>query len=227
MQAPTTRERQPDQRTLVKVLLDQKGQTFTQAAGIPIEENTPGVLFQHLCMSLLLSARISAGNALEATRALIEAGFTTPHKMASASWQQRVDVITWHGYKRYDERTSTMLGTTASLVLEKYDGDLRQLRQAAGREVKREHALLQEFSGIGPIGADIFLREVQLVWDEVFPYADRKVLQAASRLGLPDDAKDLSTMVARRDFARLTAALIRTALDKQYDEISQTSRGVR
>ena len=28
-----------------------------------------------------------------------------------------MDVITWHGYKRYDERTSTMLGNTAELVL--------------------------------------------------------------------------------------------------------------
>src|SRR5438552_19144103 len=67
-------------------------------------------------MSLLLSARISAGNALEATRALIEAGLTTPQKMARATWQRRVDVITWHGYKRYDERTSTMLDDTAGLA---------------------------------------------------------------------------------------------------------------
>jgi hypothetical protein len=37
---------------------------------------------------LPLSARISAGNALEATRALIEAGLTTPQRMAGASWQQ-------------------------------------------------------------------------------------------------------------------------------------------
>src|SRR5438552_6253139 len=114
---------------------------------------------------------------------------------------------------------STMLGDTAELLLDKYKGDLRKLRDAAGREVKREHALLQEFSGIGPVGADIFLREVQLVWDEGFPYADKKVLQAARRLHLPGYGEELSKLVPRKDFARLTAALIRTALEKDYDNV--------
>ena len=91
--------------------------------------------------------------------------------MAEASWQDRVDVITWHGYKRYDERTSTMLGNTSELLIGKYNGDLRKLRDEAKRDVKREHQLLQQFSGIGPVGADIFLREVQPVWDETYPYA--------------------------------------------------------
>jgi endonuclease III len=206
-------------RQVAKLLLRERGRTFVDEAGIDLEKNTPAVLFQHLFMSLLLSKRISAGNALEATRALIEAGLTTPRKMARATWQQRVDVITWHGYKRYDERTSTMLGDTAALLLEKYRGDLRNLRDAAGREVKQERVLLQEFEGIGPVGADIFLREVQLVWSEAFPYADRKVIDTARRLGLPGDADELARLVPRKDFARLTAALIRTALARDYQQV--------
>src|SRR5687767_4540786 len=170
---------------LVRALLCLKGRTFADETGIKLIKNTPSMLFQHLYMSLLLSARISYANALEAARALIKDGLTTPRKMSEATWQDRVDVITWHGYKRYDERTSTMLGDTATLLLDKYDGDLRKLREAASRNVKREHELLQEFSGIGPVGADIFLREVQIVWDEAFPYADKKVLRAAGSLGLP------------------------------------------
>lgn len=58
-------------RQLVRKLLLQRGKTFTSEAGIRIEKNTPAVLFQHLYMSILLSARISAGNALKATRALL------------------------------------------------------------------------------------------------------------------------------------------------------------
>ena len=122
-----------------------------------------------------------------------------------------------------------MLGDTAALVLEKYNGDLRNLRAAAGCDVKREHALLQAFSGIGPVGADIFLREIQLVWEEAFPYADRKVSNAAGRLGLPRDAVELSKLVAKRDFARFTAALMRTAIEKDYQGIRDraAARGVR
>ncbi|MEX0803886.1 MAG: hypothetical protein WD688_11300 [Candidatus Binatia bacterium] len=125
-----------------------------------------------------MSARIPAANAVQAAKALVEARLTTPERMAQASWQDRVDVITWHGYKRYDERTSTMLGNTSKLLIGKYNGDLRKLRDDAERDVKREHRLLQQFSGIGPVGADIFLREVQLVW-ETYPYADKRVIQSA------------------------------------------------
>jgi endonuclease III len=215
------------QDDIVSALLRHKGQTFASQAGIKLEKNTPAVLFQHLYMSLLLSARIAYGNAIEATRALIKAGLTTPQKMAAASWQDRVDVITWHGYKRYDERTSTMLGDTAALALDKYRGDIRNLRDAAGRNVKREHALLQEFSGIGPLGADIFLREAQLVWDEAFPYADSRIRRAAGRLGLPSTTEALSRLLPRHEFARLTAALIRTELDEAYDEIRELARRSR
>ncbi|MDQ6675532.1 MAG: endonuclease [Chloroflexota bacterium] len=212
-------------RALVRAILRRNGRTYAEAAGIKLERNTPAIFFQYLCTSLLLSARISAGNALEAARALIEAGLTTPRKMAGATWQERVDVITGHGYKRYDERTSTMLGDTAALVLQKYGGDLRKLRDAAGRNVRREHRLLQEFKGIGPIGADIFLREVQVAWDEAFPYADRKVLRAARRLGLPADAEQLAKLVSRKDFPRLTAALIRIEPANEYDALRAQAEG--
>jgi endonuclease III len=210
---------------LVTALLRLKGQTFADELGINLAKNTPAVLFQHLNMSLLLSARISYRNGLHAARALIKAGLTTPRKMADATWQDRVDVITRHGYKRYDERTSTMLGDTASLLLDKYNGDLRKLRDAANRDVKREHELLQEFSGIGPVGADIFLREVQIVWGEAFPYADKKVLRAAGSLGLPKDASQLARLVPRRDFARLAAALVRTDLDDVHDQVRTAASG--
>lgn len=166
-------------KQLVKRLLDRYGTTYAQEIGVQVQ-NRPASLFQLLYSALLLSARISARNAAQAAKALVESGLTTPEKMAKASWQRRVDVITSHGYKRYDERTSTMLGNTAELVLDKYHGDLRNLRKEAGHDVKREHQLLQQFSGIGPVGADIFLREVQLVWDEGYPYAEFAEMRGTS-----------------------------------------------
>jgi endonuclease III len=201
--------------TLINVLLERKGQTFADEAGIDVARNSPDALFQHLCMSMLLSARISYRNALQATRALLDAGLKTPQRMAQATWQERVDVITWHGYKRYDERTSTMLGKTAQQLLDAYQGDLRKLRDEADHSVQQEHRLLQAFDGIGAVGADIFLREVQTVWDEAYPYADKKVLEAAGRVGLPRDPKRLASLAPQRDFPRLTAALIRSRLDKE------------
>lgn len=34
---------------------------------------------------------------------------------------------------------------------------------------------LEEFPGIGPAGASVFLREAQAVWPSVAPYADERV----------------------------------------------------
>lgn len=206
------------QRRVVTTLLDRYGTTYAQEIGIRLQDK-PAPLFQLLYSALLMSARISAANAVQAAKALVEARLTTPERMAQASWQDRMDVITWHGYKRYDERTSTMLGNTSELLIGKYNGDLRKLRDEAGRDVKREHRLLQQFSGIGPLGADIFLREVQLIWDKTYPYADKRVIQSARRLRLGTNAQALSKLVPRKDFTRFVAALMRTELAKNYDEI--------
>lgn len=214
-----------DTRRIATTVMKRYGRTYAEEAGIHPEKNTPSALFQLLYLSLMLSARIAARNAVEAASALRKAGLTTAQKMAGASWQARVDVITWHGYKRYDESTSTMLGQTAELALERYKGDLRRLREAAGRDVARERALLQEFKGIGKVGADIFLREVQGVWDEAYPYADRKVLDAASKLDLPTEPDRLARLVSKADFPRFTAGLIRTALAKDYDEVRAAAAG--
>lgn len=94
----------PSQRDLTKAVPDSYGRTYAEEIGVRLKD-APSPLFQLLNAALLLSARIAAGNAVQAARALLEAKLTTPKKMADASWQDRVDVITWHGYKRYDERT--------------------------------------------------------------------------------------------------------------------------
>jgi endonuclease III len=209
-------------QAIVRALLDEYGQTYAHEAGIRIERGTPAVLFQLACLALLLSAPISAGKATLAAKALVDAKLTTPRKMATATWEQRVAIITDH-YKHYDERTSTMLGELAERVLAKYGGDLRKLREAADHDVERECELLQEFKGIGPVGANIFLREVQGVWDEVYPFADNRVLLAARELDLGSDPRSLSKLVDRHEFVRLVAALIRVQLRGDYDRVRAQS----
>jgi hypothetical protein len=72
-----------------------------------------------------------------------------------------------------------MLGDTARVLLDRYAGDLRTLREEAGGRPEQERALLKQFKGIGDVGADIFLREVQAVWDEVRPFVDRRARAGA------------------------------------------------
>lgn len=58
-----------------------------------------------------------------------------------------------------------------------------------------------------------------LVWDELYPFADRRALHAASDLGLGNDAQTLARLVDPPKFARLVAALVRCELGKHAAEI--------
>ena len=204
---------------IIEALLRRFGETYAQALSIDLAGGTPTALFQWLCASLLFSARIRADAALRAAKALFEAGLITPETMASATWEERTRILNRAGYARYDESTSRMLGESSRMLLDRYQGDLRNLREAAGRDPQEERRLLEEFKGIGDVGADIFMREIQLVWEELYPFADRRGLSAAARLGLGDSAQALSAFVDRADFPRLMAALVRVDLGKHYDKI--------
>ncbi|MFC6080057.1 HhH-GDP family DNA glycosylase [Sphaerisporangium aureirubrum] len=205
-------------KAVVKVLLDRYGRTFAEEAGVGLADR-PGALYRLLVLATLLSARISSEIAVAAARELFEAGYGTPEAMARASWQDRVDALGRGHYRRYDERTSTMLGDGAGLLVERWRGDLRGLRDEAKGDPDAIHGLLTTFPGIGPVGADIFLREVQAVWPQVAPYLDRKVLDGARRLGLPYRADALAALACSdKCLARFAAALVRISLDKEAAE---------
>ncbi|WP_186777598.1 endonuclease [Streptomyces salinarius] len=206
-----------DERRIVGDLVGAHGRTYADEAGIRLKD-TPQPLYRLLVLAHLLSTRISASIAVAAARALSEAGLRDPRPMAGAEWQERVDALGRGGYRRYDERTATQLGEGAELLTERWGGDLRKLRDEADGDVSQERRLLQEFPGVGPTGADIFLREAQLVWPEAAPYLDRKALQGARRLGLPDDADRLLSLAGKTEPAVLAAALVRAAVDKDVAE---------
>ncbi|AOW90179.1 endonuclease [Streptomyces olivaceus] len=206
-----------DQRKVVRELVAAHGQTYADEAGIRLKD-TPQPLYRLLVLAHLLSARISGSIAVAAARALGEAGLRDPRRMADADWQERVDALGRGGYRRYDERTATQLGEEAELLSDRWGGDLRRLREEAGGEVPEVRRLLQEFNGVGPTGADIFLREAQLVWPEAAPFVDRKALRGAERLGLPKDPDRLLGLAGKTEPAVLAAALVRAAVDKKVRE---------
>ncbi|MEU4464748.1 endonuclease [Streptomyces sp. NPDC024017] len=202
---------------VVRELVGAHGRTYAEEAGIGLKD-TPQPLYRLLVLSHLLSARIRGSIALATARALHEAGLRDPRRMAQASWQQRVDALGRGGYRRYDERTATQLGDAAELLSERWGGDLRRLRREADGNISELRRLLQEFPGIGPAGADIFLREAQGVWPEAAPYLDAKALQGAERLDLPKDPERLTELAGDTDPAVLAAALVRAAVDKEVAE---------
>ncbi|NDW06992.1 hypothetical protein [Jiella pacifica] len=203
----------------VERLLQRTQKTFAEEMGLDLSKNTPMPLFLWLVAANLFSARISADQALRAAKALKDAGLTTADHMAEATWKERVVILNRNGYARFDEKTSRFLQDVADHCRDAYGGDLRKLREAAGRDPAEERRLLKAFKGIGDTGADIFFREVQVAWGELYPFADKRALQAAETLGLGNDAETLAGLVSKKDFPRLLTALLRADLDGTLEEV--------
>ena len=200
---------------IVKALLDRCGRTYAEEAGIRLADR-PGPLYQLLVLATLLSARISADIAVAAARELFAAGYRSPKAMSEASWQERVDALGRGHYRRYDERTATMLGDGADLLSSRWHGDLRRLRDEASGDTGRLASLLTEFPGLGPTGASIFLREIQDAWPAVAPYVDGRVTSGAGRVGLPVSAAELARIVSSGGQpARVAAALVRVSMSQR------------
>jgi hypothetical protein len=207
-------------RRLARVLLRRYPKSPADRLMIDVSRDKPAVLFRWLIASLLFSARIAADQAESAAGALFAQGWRTPQKMAKITWARRVKVLNRAGYARYDESTSRYIADSTAMLLDRYGGDLRRLREEAGHDPARERMLVKQFKGIGDVGADIFFREVQGAWPELYPFADKRALQAAAKVGLGEDAADLARAVEKkRDLPRLLAALVAADLAKDLDNV--------
>lgn len=202
-----------DAAATARRLVEERGTTLAQEAGIVLTDE-PGPLWQLLVLAQLLSARISARAALASARELFGAGWTTPQRLRSSTWNQRVAALGRGGYRRYDFSTATRLDHNATLLLDRWGGDLRRLRDEAEVDAATITRAVQGFDGIGPTGADIFLREVQAVWPSVRPHLDTLTLKGAAKAGLPQDPVTLAGLVQGEDLAALCAALVRLARDR-------------
>jgi len=206
----------PD-NAIVSRLLDKYGQTFSDEHDMRVADNTPSPLFQLLIFSLLSATKVDHGIASDAFDSLKREGWITAEKMADATWAQRRDALARGRYGQYDEQHAGYLGEVAELCVDKWQGDLRKLRDAADRDPARERELIREFKGIADVGCDLFFREAQAAWDEHRGFCDQRAKTGAGRLGL--DAGKIPEYVAEKDVPRLIASLVRVDLEDAYDEI--------
>jgi hypothetical protein len=186
-------------RTLEQSLL------YSEELGIDLAKGTDDVYFRWLLASLLFGARISETAAKNTYRAFARHGLTTPAKIVAAGWDFLVSTIMREGgYVRYDGRKSTQVLRDCETLIASYGGNLRRLHDCA-RDARDLEEKLLTFYGVGPVTANIFLRELRPFWAKAAP----DPLPAAGRI-----AKELGVNLARYDqkslvFARVEAGLIR------------------
>lgn len=167
----------------------------------------PDGRFRWFLASILFGARIDESVAANTYMAFQKAGLDSPEKILDAGWDELVLVLDKGGYRRYDFSTATKLLGIMEDLIEKYgpsNHPLEELRQrsADANDLDRR---LQEFEGIGPVTAQIFLRELRIPWNMNPEISDRARKMAEC---LRIDLRGLKG----EELARVEAGLVKLSL---------------
>ncbi len=199
---------------LVEALMDRHGTTYAEELGIVVAKGTPSPLWQLLASALVFSTGLNHETTLRGAAAVKRV--RTPEAVAEAGFDGMREAL--HGARmQRTQQVARQLVDAADHAVGAYAGDLRRLREAAGGDAARMSELLQEFKGIGPNGAEIFLREVQAAWPELRPYVDRRGRDGAERLGLR--VGDLPDLAPEGQEAGFAAALVRVSFESDVSEL--------
>ena len=138
--------------------------------------------FKWFLAAILFAKRISAETAKETYLYFDQEDLTNPDAILEAGWDRLVEVLDSGGYTRYDFSTATNLLGIMKTLKEKY-GDLERLHAKSIDAADLENRL-QEFRGVGPVGVNIFLRELRGIWEKAKPRPSPMALAMAQKIGL-------------------------------------------
>lgn len=178
---------------------------YSEELGIALRQREDGEYFKWFLASLLYGGRISETIAANTYRAFERHKLLRPQRIVASGWSYLVDPIMREGgYVRYDGRKSAQILRNCETLLATYDGSLKRLHKAASSSADLE-SKLQQFHGIGPVTANIFLRELRPYWRKADPEPLPVVVALAAELGIDLEAMDRTSLA----FARIEAGLIR------------------
>jgi tRNA(Ser,Leu) C12 N-acetylase TAN1/endonuclease III len=186
---------------------------FSSRLGIDLDTRRPSELFKWFLASMLFGARITESVAVRTYRAFEAHELLSPRKIAAAQFSELLQIMAEGGYVRYDGITSRKVQGAAGMLLDQYGGDLNRLHQASsdGEELT---ARLLAFKGVGPVTAQIFLRELRGIWPLAEPALGDLAMLAARHLGILDPAASFRRLnLPGHDFRHFEAALTRLGRD--------------
>ena len=154
--------------------------TYSQELGLDLSK--PEDRFKWFLASILFAKRISAETAKETYLYFEQEELTSPNAILHAGWDRLVEVLDSGGYTRYDFSTATNLLGIAKTLKEKY-GDLERLH-AESSSAEDLESRLHEFKGVGPVGVNIFLRELRGIWVKAKPRPSPMAIAQAQKIGL-------------------------------------------
>ena len=131
---------------------------FAKELGIDLSSREETAYFKWFLACLLFGKPIQQQVAKQTYFEFVKEGFATPDAILKAGWDKLVEVLDRGHYVRYDFSTATKLLDVSKSLKEKY-GTLTELLQKS-QTIDELSSRLQEFKGVGPKTAEIFLRDM-------------------------------------------------------------------
>jgi endonuclease III len=171
-----------------------KLQSYSGELGLDLTK--PEDRFKWFLASVLFAKKISAETAKETYQYFEQEELTSPDAILNAGWDRLVEVLDSGGYTRYDFSTATNLLGIAKKLKQKY-GSLERLHAESTSPSDLEKRL-REFKGVGPVGVNIFLRELRGIWKKAKPTPSPMAVATAQRIGLdPKEVKRYESQLLR------------------------------
>ncbi len=146
-----------------------RSKLYSEELNIDLRRNNDKEFFKWFLASILFGNRISETIAKNTYKTFEKYKLLEPKKILNAGWDFLINPIMREGgYVRYDEKTSTQILRNCQTLLKKYEGSLKTLHKEAKNSDDLENRLIN-FYGIGPITANIFLRELRPFWRKSNP----------------------------------------------------------
>jgi hypothetical protein len=177
---------------------------YSEELGIDLSTREDEQYFRWFLASLLFGGHISV-IARHTYQAFCRQQLTTPRQILAAGWDFIVNPIMLEGgYVRYDFSKSDQILRDCQTLIDQYDGSLWRVHEVAVDAPDLETRLLA-FYGVGPVTANIFLRELRPFWPKADPAPLPVVVALATSLGIDLTQYRRKTVT----FARIEAGLIR------------------
>jgi hypothetical protein len=132
--------------------------------GIDLRSLRERELFRWFLACLLFGKPIQQDVARQAFLQLDRVGLRTPQAVVRTGWKKLVELLDGAHYVRYDFSTATKLLDVCNALMAQY-GALKSMIEQCATPAQLAKKL-QEFKGIGPVTAKIFIREIRPIWNE-------------------------------------------------------------
>jgi hypothetical protein len=194
---------------------------YSEELGIDLSVQTDAEYFHWFLASLLFGGHIGETIARRTYHSFCHHRLTTPRRILAAGCDFLVNPIMREGgYVRYDFSKSDQILRDCQKLVDEYDGSLWQVHETARNANDLESRLLA-FYGVGPVTANIFLRELRPFWPKADPSLLPVVVTIATSLGIDLGQYGRKTLT----FARIEPGLIR--LRREHRRLATAPSDVR